>query len=53
MYSNFQFSYTTYYVVPYGNHGCACGDINMAYLYIIDNDGVDTWASYPYEAKVN
>ena len=38
--------------VPYGNHGCACGDINMAYLYVIDNEGVDTWSSYPYEAKV-
>lgn len=38
--------------VPYGNHGCACGDINIAYLYVIDNGGVDTWHYYPYEAKV-
>lgn len=39
--------------VPYGNHGCACGDINNAFLYVIDNDGVDTWSSYPFRSKQN
>ena len=40
------------HTVPYGNHGCYCGDINTAFLYVIDNGGVDTWSYYPYEAKV-
>ena len=39
--------------VPYGNHGCACGDVNNAYLYVIDNDGVDTWSAYPFKSRVN
>lgn len=38
--------------VPYGNHGCSCGDINSAYLYIIDNEGVDTLYNYPYKSRV-
>nr|CAH04635.1 silicatein beta [Suberites domuncula]CAH05007.1 silicatein-B protein SILICAbge_SUBDO [Suberites domuncula]CAI46304.1 silicatein beta [Suberites domuncula] len=33
--------------VTYGNHGCACGDVNRALLYVIENDGVDTWKGYP------
>lgn len=37
--------------VPYGNHGCSCGDINSAYLYIIDNEGVDTLYNYPYKSR--
>lgn len=41
------------YTVPYGNHGCACGDINNAFLYVIDNDGVDTYSSYPFKSKVS
>ena len=39
--------------VPYGNHGCACGDTSNAYLYVIDNDGVDSWSSYPFRSKVS
>ena len=38
--------------VPYGNHGCSCGDLISAYLYIIDNEGVDTHYSYPYKSRV-
>ena len=41
------------FTVPYGNHGCACGDINNAFLYVIDNDGVDTYSSYPFRSKVS
>lgn len=40
------------HAVPFGNHGCSCGDINSAYMYIIDNDGVNTWSSYGYRSKV-
>ena len=39
--------------VPYGNHGCACGDVNNAFLYVIDNDGIDTWSSYPFKSRVS
>ncbi len=42
----------------FGNHGCACGEVNKALLYVIDNDGVDTWDDYPsggdpYRSKVS
>lgn len=37
--------------VPYGNHGCSCGNLNSAYLYIIDNEGIDTRYNYPYKSR--
>lgn len=39
--------------VPYGNHGCSCGDVNNAFMYVIDNQGLDTNKVYPYVARVN
>ena len=39
-------------IVPYGNHACSCGDVYNSYLYVIDNDGVDTEYGYPYTANV-
>ena len=38
--------------MPYGNHGCRGGDVHTAFLYVIQNDGVDTEYAYRYEAKV-
>ena len=38
--------------MPYGNHGCRGGDVNNAFLYVIQNDGVDIEYAYRYEAKV-
>ena len=39
-------------LVPYGNHGCSCGNLNSAYLYIIDNEGIDSNYYYQYKSRV-
>ena len=38
--------------VPYGNHGCQGGNMYLAFLYVISNEGVDTQSSYPFKGKV-
>ena len=35
----------------YGNNGCNGGNVISSYIYIINNTGIDTEASYPYTAS--
>ena len=38
--------------VPYGNHGCKGGNMYVAFLYVVANEGVDDGGSYPFRGKV-
>jgi cathepsin L len=38
--------------VSYGNEGCGGGWMDVSYLYIDLNDGLDTESAYPYKGKV-
>ena len=36
----------------YGNLGCSAGETIDALKYVVDNGGIDTASSYPYQEKV-
>nr|CBY80148.1 silicatein red variant [Tethya aurantium] len=37
--------------VPYGNHGCKGGNMYVAFLYVVANEGVDTEDKYQFRGK--
>ena len=50
IYSALHFSPHT---VPEGNHGCNGGNMYNSFMYVIDNEGIDTADGYPYQAIVS